>query len=282
MEGYTTLHQLLESLCAAKHLKSWTVHDNSVGTVCTLRFCDSDGASNKEDTTATFRRKSQKQLNRDKERMERFKRPNTRSRNLETKRDCDSDSSFVFSDTGLSTESVCLDTHATSFHMDTHIRMEESPGANALIVSQQPETDDHVELMSIPDPALPPCMGSTQTHKDPKPEAQCDGGGAVEGASNPGCDSICDSESNICTNKLTHTVKLPGPIDTRIFREHLANRSKISWAAIDCEDCRTNVNKAKLKFRRMAYCSHCNIYFCESCMKLNNLCYCNNLPIFIT
>ena len=71
MENYTTLKQLLETLFDQKDLKSWTVHDNTLGTICTLRFADVSTASATRATpvSKTFKQKSKYQVQRDKERL---------------------------------------------------------------------------------------------------------------------------------------------------------------------------------------------------------------------
>ena len=131
MEGYKTFHQLLEALYATKQLKSWKVHNKFAGCTCILRFSDIDGTStsDNQDTTATFRRKTHKQLTRDKERMDKFKRPNTRSKTKETvenNRSSDCEPNVTFSGMDLSPESICpnldLDSDSNSFRLDTHVQ----------------------------------------------------------------------------------------------------------------------------------------------------------------
>ena len=38
MEAYSVLKSVLDQLCGKMDLKSWTIHENSKGTVCTVRF----------------------------------------------------------------------------------------------------------------------------------------------------------------------------------------------------------------------------------------------------
>ena len=79
MDGYIVLKQLLDTLCNNKDLKSYTIHENSGLTVCTIRFGDSSTASNSAPERVTFRRKSRYQTQRDKARHDRYIRPLTRS-----------------------------------------------------------------------------------------------------------------------------------------------------------------------------------------------------------
>ena len=97
MEEHSTLRQLLESLYATKDRKSWTIHENEVGTVCTIRFIDTASAATRENhelpkKTTTFKPKSQYQVKRDRVRMENFNsRVKTRSETAaENKRHGDS------------------------------------------------------------------------------------------------------------------------------------------------------------------------------------------------
>ena len=84
MDGHHTLKKLVDTLFGTLDLKSWTIFENSSGTTtCTLRFCDNKQTS---DTNAletanpiSYKRKSQGQIKRDRQRMDTFKKPNTRS-----------------------------------------------------------------------------------------------------------------------------------------------------------------------------------------------------------
>ena len=77
MDKYHTLQNILESLFALKDLKSWTIHENSSGSTCTLRFSNPNSGSEENAKTTTFKKKSNYQVNRDRRRMEHY---NTRSR----------------------------------------------------------------------------------------------------------------------------------------------------------------------------------------------------------
>ena len=224
MEEYKTLHQLLESLCEKNHLKSWTVHNNFAGSVVTLRFSEMDGAAVNEDTTTTFKRKSVKQQNRDRERLERFRRPNTQNMTTENKRDSDIDSIFSVSETGLSPEPVIqnldLDTLDTSLRMDTPDSVDiekctQSQGACALSALPEPQVEP-IELPSMPDP---------MDYED----QTCEAGNA----------------SKVTVKKSTKTPqnmrKIPERIDNILFREHLSICTDTFWCQIWCHDCSTNI-----------------------------------------
>ena len=66
---------VLDDLCEKMSLRSWTVHKNKNGTVCTLRFHDADKMEynqtyDVDDTErVTFKRKPQNQMDRDSLRM---------------------------------------------------------------------------------------------------------------------------------------------------------------------------------------------------------------------
>ena len=72
-------------------------------------------------------------------------------------------------------------------------------------------------------------------------------------------------------------------MNTELFWNHMSTRKPyISWGAMHCHDCRTNVNKAAVEKRRMAYCAQCELYFCETCLELEKLCFCDTSPVYIT
>ena len=78
MDEHCVLKSVLDNLCDKMDLNSWTLHENSKGTVCTLRFANVSSILNPqagEDTKLQkyskrkFRRLSEKQENRDSNRM---------------------------------------------------------------------------------------------------------------------------------------------------------------------------------------------------------------------
>ena len=90
------LKQLLDTLFEQKDLKSWTTHENKVGTVLTLRFGSIETAtrdtpehSHNVPKVRTYKQKSAYQLNRDRQRMETF------SNNRKTRSQTNSDTDHV-------------------------------------------------------------------------------------------------------------------------------------------------------------------------------------------
>ena len=82
MENYNTLKTLLDSLFEQKDISSWTVHENKSATQVILRFSNSSSATRENSTTresdmsaprtTVFRRKSESQVKRDRQRREHF------------------------------------------------------------------------------------------------------------------------------------------------------------------------------------------------------------------
>ena len=124
----------MDTLFETLNLKSWSIYENSSGTVVNLRFCDNLDRDNTGRETAQpieFTKKSQAQMKRDKQRMDNFIRPRTRSQlkssDIENVRCNDSDK--LLSDTVLSVDSVHsrLNPDASPFHV-----ISESPAACSL------------------------------------------------------------------------------------------------------------------------------------------------------
>ena len=79
MEGHNTLKLLLDTLFSNLDLKSYTIHDNSAMTVCTLRFGNDITNSNSPTVRNTYKKKSEYHIKRDKARHDRHIKPVTRS-----------------------------------------------------------------------------------------------------------------------------------------------------------------------------------------------------------
>ena len=107
MEGHTVLQQVLDALFESKELNSWSIsNNNNHGCVCTLRFKDSNKDSNTKQTPManariSYRKKSLSQQERDRARIQKYTRPNTRSQvkrddfGIETPRDGDEELSDI-------------------------------------------------------------------------------------------------------------------------------------------------------------------------------------------
>lgn len=77
MENHRILKQAMDILFETMNLNSWTVHEGSKGTVCTLRFCSLDGDTDVKSVPKStgYKRKSQSQMDRDRQRFNRITRP---------------------------------------------------------------------------------------------------------------------------------------------------------------------------------------------------------------
>ena len=282
MEEYTTLHNLLDSLCASKTLKSWTVHENSTLTTCTLRFCSPSGVrENEADSRITaFKKKSRSQLDRDKRRIEHhMEKPNTRSRSR-------GDSSVVIENERLGNSELTSPSGACLFPetLDTHTAdIESSPSrVDAHIDSQSPGSrsfpgsptmtessalayeDNHNQSVELP--TVPLVIDLQHIERDIP-------------LVTPNIDN--DSHAHTTDNIDSRLMGLPIKFNTHLFRKHFATQKR-TRAAMRCNDCTNNVNKALAQNRRMAYCTHCDLYFCEGCLEKEKLCFCDNSPIYIT
>ena len=96
------LQHMVDTLFKSMELNSWTIHDPQFGiTTCTLRFKKGGDHATGQDTNQTsgatsvhFKRKSASRLQRDRNRIQNFSRPFTRSptsmdtENIETVREC--------------------------------------------------------------------------------------------------------------------------------------------------------------------------------------------------
>ena len=263
MEGNSTLKQLLDSLFGKLDLKSWTVHENDSGTVCTLRFGDTGGTNSGDTHTTTFKRKSPYQLNRDRQRKEHHMRvkPKTRSEthaeHSESAR-CGDNDSMSLSNTSLSAESTVHSDPHTSFRLDTH-----SPGACAPVENSTttPLPAETVPVVPIDLPSVPD---------------------SIECELSDSC-SVNDGQMLGTPNE-----ELADTFTNHLFREHLTHRSEISFKDIRCHDCRNHVTRPIINIPRwrgirMLYCEQCDLYMCSKCAKLDkHKLICNNPIYFVT
>ena len=272
MEGYKTLKQLMDTLFDTMDLTSYTIHEGKLGTTCTLRFRE-NGGDTKVDTqtkSGTFKKKNLSQIKRDKERLERYNRPQTRSQgdlnSVEVARHNDSgDSHVTFSDTDLSsTAEPCSD-----------LGLQASPCRVDCSIS--PDTV-HVQSTEVPSDL---CMENVSNPISVDMPA----------IDSPDATPMATEQSTSNTDTMQnwgYCCRLPDALESDLLREHLANRylenrPRISWAAIHCYDCLINADKlAVTKKKRMAYCATCKIYFCENCLELKSICFCNSEPSFVT
>ena len=159
MEAYSTVKLLLDTVFAYKDLKSWTLHENDIGTTCTLRFCDSDTNSsdcNETPKITTFKRKSSHQISRDKQRMDRFNisRPMTRSQTIiekETEELRSGENNLQsLSTTALSPDSVHseVDSNA-SFRLVAH-----SPAYSTGMTTSPSPLNSSIDLPKLPDESV--------------------------------------------------------------------------------------------------------------------------------
>ena len=162
MDQHIVLKTLIDNLCVNMDLKSWTVHENSKGTNCVLRFHERADILNTEVTddhnvqqqrSVTYKRKSSHQVKRDKSRMDSYiqRKGHLRQDSVETPR-LDEDISYnELSKPSLSVDSIqdsessALNASAMPFHMTEHsnssvLHSPDSTGSNLLPSSPQPDT----------------------------------------------------------------------------------------------------------------------------------------------
>ena len=180
METHMILQQMMDTLFRSMDLNSWTIHENKSGiVVCSLRFkkaCDHVTKQKEVRTPVHFKRKSTSQLQRDRNRMQNFSRPLTRSQvgqedDIETFRE--SRNIEHFSDTGpISPEAVSS--------VDTHIA--ESVDSDQSSVSSITDHDTHSEVMpecdsaydTVPVPMPEVHAGDARSSLDPDPPPHVD------------------------------------------------------------------------------------------------------------
>ena len=254
MEDYSTLKQLLESLFDEKDLKSWTVHDNQAGTVCTLRFVNVSNATRETlpaPKTATFKQKSKYQVKRDRERLESFNnRANTRSQSIEPIENVrhGDDVTVLISEPNLSPVSV------TSFGANW------SPSADQFHSDAESPTDNLSQMSSItvdlPDPDVSDIQQITAEQSE---------------------------------QTLTLRDSADG-VDSGLFYEHISKRSQIQYNDIKCHDCPMYIRSVGIEagHLRLLYCVRCDMYTCTRCRPpsetetLTHSSTCNSSVDFIT
>ena len=155
MEGFKVLKDMMDTLFSQMDLYSWSIHKNKSGiTVCSLRFKDiQDSGDMQNSNSVAFKRKSKSQQLRDKQRLENFNRPYTRSQAIpvvedtETFRDCGGSDSL--SETGPVTPECVLpgsDVNNTPLHL-----VADSPGINHIHSSESCDTVLEHETENMPD-----------------------------------------------------------------------------------------------------------------------------------
>ena len=253
----------------------------------TLRFGSESGViGDTENKRTTFKKKSQNQVNRDQQRMERY---NTRSNaksdiglTSEKRRYSETDD-ILHSDLGLEVSPVAEVTfteqaaNASLLCLNDSVDIQ-SPGAISVPGSSTGIVNTESEVQSVGFPEFPDHSSDSLQSSLPS----CIGGTSPP----PQSSSLPLSHEKLSS----HPPKLrrkrewrpPPAIDTPIFREHLDSRPGVSWGAMHCHDCRSNVNKSAYHNIRTAFCDKCKLYFCENCLELEKLCFCDNSPVFIT
>ena len=161
MEGHIVLKKLLDDLCDTKELKSWTVHQNNNSTVCTLRFheaaaiLDLSDNSNSQQKTIAYKRKSTSQINRDKSRLDKFRRQNSHHNlrpEVETLR-CDNQSSDLYSKPGLTQDpeySSVLSATASLFHMSEHSTDQLYEASSIESICSEPSPELNMPELNVP------------------------------------------------------------------------------------------------------------------------------------
>ena len=306
MERYDILKQVLDMLFQNKDLKSYTIHDNTGMTVCTLRFGDSDTNRDAAPERRTFKKKSKYQMERDRLRQERYTRPRTRSQ-VPVHQQPESDAENARSDdsyrllgaTGLSPEYVQVPSvHDIYSPVITSPCMAES--------SSQLSYEQH----AAPSPAETSLStGESRAHASSPVEAPCDDlfravvelPGVLDTVDSIISDAETDESipSQLEPDAEERLLELcPGlkpdydrKINRELFIEHLAHRSsELSWRDIRCGNITGRNRSCFVSFDhtliqrcpfRLRFCGSCKTYLCTYCCENVTHC-CGEVLGFIT
>ena len=251
MDGHKTLKHLMDTLFATMDLKSWTIYENSNGTVCNLRFCETsperDTNGQNSGNTVSFKRKSQGQIKRDQQRLQNFRRPTTRSQinvdnsnqDIENERQGET----VMNSLGSPVPSLevelpsALNPDASPFRVSG-----ESP--RTLSVGSATNDMAGVSIETVPAEHITmPSFGSSS-------------------------EDIDDSGDSCVEDTVPY--KLPDAFENFKFREHLELQhiQPDECKDIVCHACKNNLirlaSKPKKDFGLM-YCHNCYSYICKIC-----------------
>ena len=257
MEGHTVLKKLLDDLCGTKDLRSWTVHQNSNSTVCTVRFHepaaildsrDSSSDINSQQKTIAYKRKSVNQLNRDKSRINHFRRQNEQQnfgQTVETRR-CDNQSADSHSKPSpipyLEYSSV-LSATASPFHMSEHSTDQLYEASIQSIGSDSPP---EIEILEVNLPS----------------------GGSVSSISEDSVDMPLNSSEQL--NDIVdkeNIVEKPVMPRSDINTNSNTSPSKYNPDTSDCSDILCKACDALAPFNtNMLHCEKCHYYVCGPCL----------------
>ena len=268
------LRHTLDALFETMDVNSWTLHENKTSSVIILRFRDVDGDTKTNQRTSSFRKKSQKQLDRDRQRCQRLNRPITRSRShldsgaieIENPRQNDESNLDSFSNLDISHVSTVSENSPP----DSPFQAIDSPSAPPQTPLLNTDMAESTEAVSL----------RVQQAEIISADVDCDTSDVTQGAGA----EVATKHSyhgNSASDSCRYISNLPDLLDIPLFRDHVIRRNE-TWAAMDCHDCWININKAAQSSVKMTYCANCDLYFCEKCLKKESICYCNSSPTFIT
>jgi len=271
MEDYKVLKQLLESMFEQNDLKSWTTHGFRDKCLLTLRFSAkvNNGSTNPTTReTVTFRKKSQYQISRDRQRLENFS--NTRKTRSQTT----AETEHVELKRGETLENNCenssytpgmsrLDPMSEPFFPD-------SPPAISMVTPEPSQTPVKVTLadmleggaaedaMDSPDIAMPDTPeGQTVTDEDSL-EAESEDDESINGAQGGKIDKpVIKLETKL--QKTSYRAEFER------FTSHISKYPNTVMKDIQCKECPVDLDSCINGYERLIYCEKCDMYICTKC-----------------
>ena len=248
MEGHRILKNILDTLIATLELKSWNIYESNNGAVCTLRFRDNSGDcdnTNNEPRIASYKKKSQAQIARDKRRMKEFNRPFTRSQtntpnandNIEIMRHCD--------------ESLISEP-------------ELSP---ATVISEDLPTPSPLRPVASP-PAFDKSMDLTDTVKQISYMDSSSADNAPDISLPHDTDDKAISDDLNFSPEAGQIVKTHTDSDNThsLLQQHISKRPAIRYKDIMCYECAHEIHTSE----RMLFCNNCTLHTCKDCNFYNS------------
>ena len=250
MDKHPTLDMLLSSLFASNILSNWSIYDDKNGCVnVRLRFTKCDDIKTEH---VSFRRKSQNQLNRDRERAIHHK----TDKNTQSTRILRSHMSDVNEDEPLelprSSEENCASDMA---HVYSPVSVQMDPEAEIYVPCSSPVNhDESADFPSTPEHLAPENSAAYHTSD-------------VESIDTTDDLEQFNQESDVSASD---TVKVSESNKPRKYckKEYVVHMKKIKsqFKEVRCHRCYTSDTVAKhVELIKMFYCSTCRVYICEKC-----------------
>ena len=251
MDNHPTLDMPLRSLFSTNALSNWSIFDDKNGCInVRLRFTKCDETNKAEHVS--FRRKSQNQLNRDRERA--IHHQNTESTRILRSHKSDTNEDISAELPRSSEENVVSDV--------AHVY---SPAS----VQLDPEADMYVPCSSPVNHEQSADFSSTPEHLASENSA------AYQTSDEESVDTTDDLEQfnqKSDVSATCDTVKVSDSIKSRksskkSYAVHVRN-TKSQYKEARCHRCYTSDTVAKhVELIKMFYCNKCKVYICEKCYK---------------